>query len=257
MSPKEFITNRLGLKICVIVESVSECKGVAVLMHGLGDNKDLPYLVAISQALNDLGFTVVRFDATHSSGESDGDFAQALVSGYYSDLEDVINWTTKKISGGTPLLLCGHSLGAYSVAKYAQAYPDLVLALILISPIVSGSLESPYYNIEMLANWKSLGYFESRSSKNPERVKRLDWSYYESRLEADLLNNANKITAPTLLMVGELDNLTPVIHQRRLYDSLICHKDLAVIAEAGHSFKDPTHINQVVGQINKFLLNLT
>jgi putative phosphoribosyl transferase len=53
-----------------------------------------------------------------------------------------------------------------------------------------------------------------------------------------------RVTAPTLLIVGERDE--PLVEiNRRAFDRLKCPKRLSVVAEAGHLFEEPGTLEQV------------
>jgi predicted alpha/beta-fold hydrolase len=108
---KLFIKNSQNQKIAVIVEKVEKPKGLVFIMHGLGGFKEQPHIEIFAKVFKDNNYTVVRFDTTNSFGESDGDYANATVTNYYQDLEDVINWSKRQNFYQEPFILCGHSLG--------------------------------------------------------------------------------------------------------------------------------------------------
>lgn len=59
------------------------------------------------------------------------------------------------------------------------------------------------------------------------------------------LNHLHSVTAPTLLLVGELDY--PVIEMNKLAISrLLCEKDMQIISSATHLFKEPGKLIEVV-----------
>jgi pimeloyl-ACP methyl ester carboxylesterase len=126
---KLFIKNRKNQNISVIAEKAENQKGLAFVMHGLGGFKEEAHVETFSKAFSDNNYTVVRFDATNSFGESDGDYADATTTNYYEDLEDVIEWSKSQDFYQEPFVLCGHSLGAISTALYAQKFAKKVKAL--------------------------------------------------------------------------------------------------------------------------------
>ncbi len=86
------IKNRKNQNVVVLVEINKNSKGLAFIAHGLSGFKEQPHVAIYAEAFKDKGFTVVRFDTTNTLGESDGDYADATVTNYYEDLEDVIEW---------------------------------------------------------------------------------------------------------------------------------------------------------------------
>ena len=49
---------------------------------------------------------------------------------------------------------------------------------------------------------------------------------------------------PVLMMVGSEDTTTPVGHQQIFFDALTCRKELHIIKNALHSFKEPNHLEE-------------
>lgn len=249
---KTFIDNRDGNKICVVVEESSSKEKLAFVMHGLGGDKTQPHIRAMSEAFEELNYTVVTFDTTNSFGESDGQFEDATLTNYYADLEDVIDWARKQPWFIEPFVLCGHSLGGISIALYAEKFPDQIKALAPISTVVTGKLSfetHDMYKLESLEEWKRDGIRISKSHDG-KREKRLKWSHMEDRLNYDLLTDVDKLTMPVLMVVGEKDDRTPLVHQQILFDAINGPKELHAIAGALHSFYEP-HEQQELKHIVK------
>jgi fermentation-respiration switch protein FrsA (DUF1100 family) len=78
-----------------------------------------------------------------------------------------------------------------------------------------------------------------------KRGIKLKISHIEDRLKYDLLKNADKLTMPVLLIVGSLDESTPLKHQKLLYEKLPGKKELHVIEGSEHTFKQEDHLSQV------------
>ena len=134
--------NRDNKKIVVIIDYVKNSKGLAIVMHGLGGLKEQPHIVTFSEAFLESGYTVVRFDVTHTFGESEGNYENATTTNYYNDLCDVITWAKDQQWYQEPFILAGHSLGGISVALFAENYPEKVKAVAPISTVISGKLHA-------------------------------------------------------------------------------------------------------------------
>ena len=130
---KIFIKNRKDQKVSVVVEQPVKSQGLAFVAHGLGGNKDQAHIRTMAKAFLDNNYTVVTFDTTNTFGDSDGSYDDATVTNYHEDLEDVIVWAKSQPWYIEPFCLVGHSLGAISVALYAEKYPNLVKGLAPIS----------------------------------------------------------------------------------------------------------------------------
>ncbi len=245
---KLFIKNRKGQNVSTLVEQGNDQKGLAFVMHGLSGFKEQDHIQTFANAFKEKGFTVVRFDTTNTFGESDGKYEDATITNYYEDLEDIIKWAEGQKWYQKPFALSGHSLGGICTALYAEKYPEKVLALAPISPVVSGRLsveahlkQDPSY----IAKWKEAGWREEKSYSKPGTVKRLPWSHIEDRLKYDLLPEADKLTMPVLLITGEKDATTPPEHVQQLFDALPGPKEFHIIKGAPHTFRDPAHLKEI------------
>ena len=244
---KLFINNRKGQKVSILLEESPEQRGLVFIMHGLGGWKEQGHIEIFAQAFRDNQFTVVRFDATNSYGESDGDYADATTTNYYEDLEDVITWASTQNFYEEPFFLAGHSLGGISTALYAQKYPEKVKGLAPISTVVSGKLsqQTKPFSHKVLEEWKRTGWLIRESYTKPGLMKRLKWSEMEDRLKYDLLTQVNKLNMPVLLIVGSEDEGTPPEHQRILFDALPGKKELHIIDGGPHTFIQEAHLNEI------------
>ncbi|MDP3880612.1 MAG: alpha/beta fold hydrolase [bacterium] len=241
------IQNRSGKKIVVLLDEAEKQKGLAFVMHGLGGFKEQAHVETFARSFKDSGFTVLRFDATNSIGESDGDYADATVTNYYADLVDVIAWASKQKWYQEPFALAGHSLGGICTALYAEKYPEKVLMLTPISSVVSGRLSTETDRHKKIAKeWEESGWHVSKSESKQGVIKHLKWSHMEDRLKYDLLPEAGKLKMPVLLIVGGKDEGTPLAHQQILFDAIpVDKKELHVIKNAPHTFRDEGHLKEI------------
>lgn len=226
-------------------------------MHGLGGSKDQPHIETFGNAFAEKGYTVVRFDTTNTLGESDGDLADATLTNYCEDLEDVIKWAENQKFYKEPFILCGHSLGSISVILYAEKYPYKVKAIAPISTVISGKLieETPDFK-EIGKDWEEKGIREWESKSQPGVLKRLKWSHVEDRRKYDVLPDADKLTMPVILIVGDMDDTTPLNQQELLYKKLPGKKELHVIKNAEHTFREREHLAEIKEIISKWIVGL-
>jgi pimeloyl-ACP methyl ester carboxylesterase len=252
---KQFIKNRKNQNIAVLVEKAENPQGLVFVMHGLGGFKEQPHIEIFTKAFKDNNNAVIRFDTTNTFGESDGDYADATVTNYYEDLEDIIEWSKSQDFYHEPFVLCGHSLGGISTALYAQKYPERVKALAPISTIVSGQLSLKTFSKEEINNWKKTGW-RTTIGYSSGLEKTLKWSHLEDRLRYNLLDNVDKLTMPVLLIAGELDKSTPSKHQQLLFDKLPGKKELHIIKNAPHTFKEKEHLDEVYKIMSEWIKNI-
>lgn len=255
MEDKIFIKNGKGQKICVLVEKNKNPKGLAFVMHGLGGRKEEPQIEVIKDAFADAKYTVVRWDARDTFGESEGNYEDATVTSYYADLVEVISWAQTQSWYAEPFCLAGHSLGGISVALYAERHPEKVKALAPISTVVSGKLsfETPLHK-KQHSEWERTGWRVTESESIPGLIKKLKWSHVADRLKYDLLPQASKLTMPVLMIVGVNDANTPVEHQQILFDALPGPKELHIIQDAAHTFQQgPNNLSDLRNFFNAWI----
>jgi pimeloyl-ACP methyl ester carboxylesterase len=254
-----FITNRKKQKICVTIEKSRPQKGLAFVMHGLGGFKEQPHVQTFAQAFRNSGYTVVCFDTTNALGESDGKFEDATITTSYEDLEDIIAWSKDCEWYQEPFALAGHSLGGFCTAYFAENNPDKVSGLAPISSVVSGKLSFEAHqqsDPEGLKEWKKTGWRVSASNDKPGVIKRRPWSHMEDRLKYDLLPLSSKLTMPVILIVGEKDDGTPPEHQQILYEQLPGKKEIHVIKDAPHTFRDKGELAEIQALLQNWISRL-
>lgn len=245
---KHEIKNRHDKKIVVLLERVENQKGLAFVMHGLGGFKEQPHIQTLANAFLENNISVVRFDTTNSLGESEGDYLNATTTNYYEDLEDVIFWAKQQDWYEEPFYLAGHSLGGLCPAIYSTKNPDKVKALAIASTVVSGKLFLEEFSEEQIED----GYLQ-----RSKPYKKLKWEpFKKDLLQFDLLENADKLTMPVLMIVGEKDSGTPPKHQRLILDKLPGKNELHIIKDAPHTFKDERHLKEIKTLFDKWLENL-
>ncbi len=251
---KIFIKNRNNKNVAVIVSQNSNPTGLAFVMHGLGGFKEQPHVKAFADAFIRNGFTTVLFDTTNTFGESEGSYEDATTTNYYEDLEDVINWAKTQDWYQEPFWLAGHSLGGISTALYAERYPNEVKALAPISTVVSGALSVENKTSKgELQEWQRTGWRETKSESKPGTIKRLKWSHMADRMKYDLMPEVTRLTMPVLMIVGDQDDSTPPEHQKILFDALPGKKEMHIIKNAPHTFKDPEHLAEVKAIFDKWI----
>ena len=218
-------------------------------MHGLGGFKEQPHVQTFAKSFQEEGFTTVLFDTTNTLGESDGKYEDATTTNYYQDLENVIEWTKSQDFYQEPFWLIGHSLGGISTALYAENYPGMIKGVAPISPVVSGKLSvetERYGNGEVIKKWKETGWMIRESKSKPGQIKKLKWSHMEDRLKYNLLDKADKLTMPVLIIVGEKDEGTPPKQQKLLFDAIPTeNKELHIIKDAPHTFRKKEHLKEI------------
>ena len=122
------------------LEKGQKCRGVIVIVHGLGEHAGRYDHVA--QRLNEWGFAVRGLDQ-YGHGESGG--VRGGLPGstrLLDDLADIVDSTRIRVDNGTPLILLGHSMGGLVAGRFVSLGVRPVDGLIMSSPALSPGLNS-------------------------------------------------------------------------------------------------------------------
>ncbi len=253
---KVFIKNRKGQKIAVLIEQPEKPKGLAFVMHGRSGGKEEPHISTFAEGFAGNGYVVVRFDTTNTFGESDGDYENLTMTGFYEDLEDVIKWAETQQWYLEPFCLSGHSMGGMAIVLYAEKYPQKIKGLAPISAVVSGERLIGAMDPSEVAEWKETGWWTQKSSR-PGIIKRLKWSHAVDFMKYDIMPGISKLTMPVLMIIGGQDAITRVEDQKVLFSAIPhSHKELHIIKDAPHTFRDPAHLAAIKAIFDHWIKSL-
>ena len=235
------IQNRKEQKVAVIVEESPQANSLAFVMHGLGGFKEQPHIETIAQSFKEAGMTVVRFDTTNTLGESDGDYADATVTNYYQDLEDVIAWTKNQPWYREPFYLAGHSLGAVSVTLFSEKFSKKIKALVLTSIVLAGEFFDG-----VMEDWR-----QERYEVNGITLKEAGKPFEDDFQKYDVIPQIENLQMPILLIVGGQDDLLG--HNKIFHEKLTTEKELHIIEGAQHTFRQPEHLAELKSILDNWL----
>lgn len=232
------IKNRHGLKLVIQVDTPDNPKDLVFIAHGQGGFMGQVHIEAFAEAFLENNFRVVRFDATHAMGESEGDMFDVTYDSYVEDLEDVISWAKAQTWIQEPFALCGASMGAQSTTWYAEHHSQDIQYLVALAPPVNFDLWIKKHP-EHIKGWQEKGYVEMISKSKPGLVKKVGWGVNESLKKYDLLPLAEKLTMPVLFMSGEFDTSCPVEIQEVLFNSIPSQNKIFIkTPNAEHNFRN-------------------
>lgn len=245
---KQTIKNHDGQKIVVQVEKGKVPGKLAFVAHGLSGFKEQKHIQSFAEAFQESGYTVVRWDTRNALGESDGKNEDATFDSYCQDFEDVVAWAKEQPWYVEPFVVSGHSLGSYCAARYAELHPEQVKALAPIAVSVSGKLTHEAKrktDPEQYEQWKRTGVLTRQSGSKPGTEIRVKWDLMETGLKHDLLPDANKLTMPVLLIVGEEDTSTPPETQKVFLNAIRAkRKELHVVPGVPHTPRSPEELKK-------------
>jgi pimeloyl-ACP methyl ester carboxylesterase len=211
-------------------------------MHWMWDSKNSDHIKTYAKCFRDNWYSVISFDTTNTFWESDGKFEDASIITYYEDLEDLISRTSLQLFFQTPFILCWHSLWATCCAFYAEQHPEKVSALAPTAAPINAELSKQNYSQEELKKWEKTWWLTENWWDFDVKIKR---SYMEAKEKFDLLKKVNKLTMPVLMIVWELDNTTSPKHQKIFFDKVPEPKELHIIKNSPHTFRDKKHLEEI------------
>jgi pimeloyl-ACP methyl ester carboxylesterase len=246
-----------------------EDAATVVLAHGW--TEALQYWVYVIKALSARGLRVVAYDQ-RGHGDSDpargGDYT---IERFGEDVEAVL---AACVPDGQRAVLAGHSLGAMSIAAWAEhhdVHPRVGAAALLstgVGDLIAEHLLLPLPGIAKALNhtvsihgflgnraplprfstplsYAAVRYIAFGRDASPAQV-----AFFERMLvtcppdvrakiglamsEMDLHDAVPRLTVPTIVIVGAEDRLTPPAHARRIAEALPQLRRLTVLPDTGH-----------------------
>ena len=235
-----------------------EAQSIVLCVHGTGRNSE--YFGTLGEALSHDGIEVYApdlrgFGNSLEKGLSRGDASS--FQRHLQDLVDAVGYLHGKHPGKKVFML-GHSYGGNYAIWYAANYPDSLDGIVLLAPGIVSAFKPP--PALMIKGFFSLMFapktFLRSDSMVPESLKNsdeikffnenpLDTPGMSARLAirglAPLLNktleNAARVTTPTLVLQSEADTYALPIGAKKLLSALASKdKTLKTFTDADHFF---------------------
>ncbi len=228
-----------GISVLVDIPTFPS-RGTAVLVHSAVGTKDTPFMDMLAEVCVARGLTVVRFDAFHGLGKSEGEFATLTATSLLADLEDVVLWAQSQMWWRGHLSLWGHSVGGLVAGLFAEAHPNEVQELVLFAPMISGAsyLEAlEQTERDVVKMWRDTG---SRVVEHPIHGEQfgLSYSFVEDVLQYDLLPQAKTLSMPVFVFVGDTDLISREHESRRFTEAVGKDAHCVLVRGVGHIPKE-------------------
>jgi pimeloyl-ACP methyl ester carboxylesterase len=171
------------------------------------------------------------------------------------------DWLHQRVSPDGRAVVAGNSLGGAIALEWASRYPQDVAGLILIgtgarlrvSPAIFELIEQwpdsisklVDFSVSPTADANLRGRVDGWHRTVGQRATRMD---YTACNDWDMMDRVAQIKFPTLIIVGELDKLTPPKFARFLNENIACSR-LLEVSGAGHiaMAERPDIVNPVIG----------
>ncbi|MFH0853416.1 MAG: alpha/beta hydrolase [bacterium] len=243
---KTTIPSTKGKLAAAIHYSESKTDKLAILCPGFLDSKDYLGLVGLAEELAGRDYMVVRFDPT-GTWESEGDSSDYNNTQYLIDIKSVLEYMLG-LDSYQHILLGGHSRGGQLSILYAARDPRISMVL-GIMPSSDHSLAG-----KRREDWQKNGVSISNRDlpdKSGTIEYRVPYSHVVDREKYDVVEDVKKITAPIILLAGELDKLVLPEHVKEIYDNANEPKKLIIVPGIGHDYR---HRENEVKVVNKIIL---
>jgi pimeloyl-ACP methyl ester carboxylesterase len=239
-----------------------------VLLHGIGSNAGSfePLMAALPGSAD-----IIAWNAPGYAGSTPLPAEAPAPRDYGAALERLLDALALP-----RVVLIGHSLGALFAARFAAHYPERVAALALVSPALgyrvapgAALLVSVQARIDELNSLGPAAFAAKRAARlvhAPERKPQVLTAVREAMAAVnpggyaqavralgagDLLADAARITAPSIVAVGAEDVVTPPANARGAHEALAHSIGLHEIADAGHALpqEEPAAVARLLMQL--------
>jgi alpha/beta superfamily hydrolase len=211
VSTREFVSVVTGdaRTLSVLVDTPTfPTQGVAIISHGATGTKDTPLMNMLADMCVARGLVVVRYDAYHGLGKSEGAYTAYTVSSHVEDLGAVVAWVRTQAWGEEGVrVLVGHSSGALASGVYASKHTEEVDELILVAPTFSGKV---YQEVceqtepDAFRLWRETGVRVVEHPLSGEK-QGLGFSFVEDAHTYDLFSLTALIPKHTFVCAGDVD----------------------------------------------------
>lgn len=215
------IRNPAGEKLDYEFHPAKDQRLLAIIGHGVTANKDRAFLKALAENLVAENVSALRFSFA-GNGASEGRFEDCSVSKELDDLRAVI----RRMQSEYPwLAYIGHSMGGAVGLIHVSEHDDLDALVSLAGMVdVAGFAEREFGS-------ETSGYMWGESDCPLSETYMSD-----CRQWGDLVDRAERVQVPWLLVHGTADDVVPPGDSRRAADRAPRYALLTEITDADHLF---------------------
>ncbi|MBR6890945.1 MAG: alpha/beta fold hydrolase [Clostridia bacterium] len=237
-----------GLKLDAVLDMPAPMAGekcpLVIVIHGFTGYKEEDHIVAVSRALNGIGYATLRVDM-YGHGHSDGEFRKHTLYKWLTNALTVIDYA-RGLDFVTDLYLCGHSQGGLTVMLAGGLKHDVIKGLIPLSPACM---------IPELARKGELLGLQFDPDRIPDTLdawdgRKLDGNYARVAQTIHVEEAIARYDGPVLIVHGDADEAVPVrygIEAAQAYK----HCDLVLIPGDDHCYTH--HLDQAVEAVRAWM----
>jgi alpha-beta hydrolase superfamily lysophospholipase len=266
--------------------AVGEMKKSIICIHGIGGHSG--FFRVMGQDLAEEGIEVYALDLRGFGNSKEEALPRGDISDFnrhLQDVDEVVDFVRKR-HPENKVYMFGWSLGALYTLWYSANYPHSLDGIILAAPAIKMGCLMPkrdYIKIPFLRlftpkafydgykTW-SLDFKESEEGKivfqDPLWTRKRSWRWYggvKRTLSDKALRNASQTEKPTLIILGEKDDISIRIGAKQLLKNLgTKDKSIQIFSDADHFFyhalflktttkHDPAKRKQVISVVKDWL----
>lgn len=234
---------RLNAQIDMPAGAGEKCPMVVVI-HGFTGHMEEEHILAVSRAMNDLGFATLRADM-YGHGHSDGEFRKHTLYKWLTNALTLIDYA-RSLDFVTDVYLCGHSQGGLTAMLAAGLKHDVIKGLMPLSPACM---------IPELARRGELLGLQFDPDRIPETLdswdgRKLDGNYARVAQTIHVEEAIARYDGPVLIVHGDADEAVPV---RYGIEAAKAYKNCELVLIPGDDHCYGRHLDQVVDAVKAWL----
>ena len=242
---EEFYIDNDGIKLHAKLDKPEgfEQGPLAIVLHGLTGHMEERHIVAVAQALNEVGVATLRVEL-YGHGGSDGDFAEHTLYKWVTNVLAVTDFVRREYPWATKLFLTGHSQGGLATMLVAGMRPDAFDAIAPLSPaivIVDAAREGSFFGASF------------DPTRIPDRFefgpRTFSGNYFRVAQTIDVDRAIAGYPGPVLIVHGTADEAVPVRYSQEAAPKYANAK-LVLLEGDNHGYAQ--HLDQVLDAVKDF-----
>ena len=241
---KDFFIDSDGIRLHAKLDMAEGKKRgpLCILFHGLFGNMEETHLVAAQKAMNEAGVAVLRVEL-YGHGKSDGEFKDHTLFKWVTNAVSVVNYV-KTLDFVTDLYVCGHSQGGLLTMLVGGMFPDLIKAIIPLSPA---------WMIPDAARDGSLFGFSFDPEHIPEQFEEsgvvLSGDYVRVAQMIHPEDQIDRYTGKVLLIQGDEDDARVVLYAEK---ARALYKNAKLVPIHGDDHNFTCHLDEMTAALRAF-----
>ncbi len=216
-----------GFDLAAKLETPAEkIRSYALFAHCFTCGKDLNAINRVSQALNEEGIALFRFDFT-GLGKSKGDFANTNFSSNVEDLIAAYQYMSKNLQA--PDIMIGHSLGGAATIVAASKLKKVKAVATIGAPSNATNVLKQFGC--SLDKINEEGEAQVKLAGRPFKIKK---QFIDDANEQKISENIANLKKPLLVMHSPIDETVPLEHARKIYEAAKHPKSFVALDKADH-----------------------